>query len=416
MLEAAMSESGSECSSADSDMEHPGIDASALFAGVQLPHMEEPIGHGTSGAKQSQERQSASPLLSHDALLRHALRISGIMTKIPAQTRLKCKSHFDAKLLHALLCNPSEVKRQAGLNRMEHRAGRHMLRRWYIAASGLSHQRGDIAATKLWGTLTVSQKHHWVIVHRACQQLGSNDVMKCSARKLGEVIAEVADGPSTETAAAESGPRLAVVGILLTYHSKLGHDDPQVGTWIQQGLKGDELREKLQSKPAYGTYFDDFVAFVKELRDQHGFSSCCACMEMGDHARFAASVHLHAYVGFLQRDGGIGGIHPVSLSLASLTFCNMKPHYVATRGFKGRRLQDAISQGMYYVCGPKLTNVMRFTDLEPVEVRVDNQRQVEANNAFRVWFWLGSEKIFQLARKCVTRRQFAFMELEPVPP
>jgi len=127
------------------------------------------------------------------------------------------------------------------------------------------------------------------------------------------------------------------------------------------------LRKALISRNAYRAYFYDFSVFIQQLRTNCGFASCCACMEMGDQSSFPAQVHCHAYLGFLRRQSMVIHAQQVCVSLSSLTFNKVKPHYVATRGLRGRRLYEATAQGMHYVVGPKCSGMFRFTDLEPIQ-------------------------------------------------
>ena len=90
-------------------------------------------------------------------------------------------------------------------------------------------------------------------------------------------------------------------------------------------------------------------------------------MEMGDHSSFPAQVHCHAYLGFLRRQSMAIHAQQVAVSVSSLIFNTLKPHYVATRGLRGRRLYEATAQGMHYVVGPKCSGMFRFTDLEPIQ-------------------------------------------------
>ena len=73
--------------------------------------------------------------------------------------------------------------------------------------------------------------------------------------------------------------------------------------------------------PAYRIYFEAFVSFVKEFRDEHKFHSVAACMELGEDSRFAARVHLHAYIGFLQKDGATAGLRSAKVRQSDVIFC-----------------------------------------------------------------------------------------------
>jgi len=160
---------------------------------------------------------------------------------------------------------------------------------------------------------------------------------------------------------------LIALGVLLTHHPTLGIDDPEVGSWIGQGLRGDDLRRALIQKGPYRAYFDGFSVFIQQLRDTLGFASCYACMEMGDQGRFAAQVHCHAYIGFLRKDSTLAFAKQVRIRPSALVFCNLKPYPVLTRGLRGRRLQDAVAQAMRYVVGPRSSALFRMTHLEPIQ-------------------------------------------------
>ena len=90
-------------------------------------------------------------------------------------------------------------------------------------------------------------------------------------------------------------------------------------------------------------------------------------MEMGDQSCFDVQVHTHAYLGFLQKESTLIFAKQVSVPLMALTFCNVKPYVVATRGLRGRRLHDCAAQAMHYVVGPKSSGLFRATDLEPIQ-------------------------------------------------
>ena len=366
---SASDECSEFCFSGDSCVD-AGIDAAALFAGVELPHSEPAVLAELRAASRRDTSKLETVDLSHSALVKRALSVSGVDDNLPTRKRLSGKKPFDVTLLQQLRTDPSSVTRAQLLPRQHHKDGYHEFRRWYIAMAGVTWREGEIAALKLWSKYSNDQKYHWILIRKAGLEYGLPHLTKAPPSKLR--IA--ADSPQGDPSAAQpdgtSPPEettQTVVGLLLTYFLKLGHDDPDVGTWIRQGLKGDDLRKQLLTKPAYSAYFEAFVVFIKQLRDTYGFKSCCACMELGDDSTFAARVHLHAYVGFLQKDSGIAAMYGVKVPSSALIFCNMKPYTVATRGLKGRRLHDAVGQGMYYVTGPKSTGMLRYTDLEPIK-------------------------------------------------
>ena len=365
-----LSEVESSPSPSEADSDFAGIDVSTLFAGVELPESE-PLTEAATSASLLREAGSAqgAPDLTHAAMLRDALAISGVrITRTRKRTRGKCT--FDAVTLHQLATNPSLVHRTAGLKRVHHRAGFQEFRRWYVTLSGEVWRTAEPSAAKHWAALTSQEKYHWFVLREAIRQCGNSELKQAPPSRLRKVsLSSLTTVAEPEQNGGESAEEevLPAVGLLLTYFPHIGQDDPDVGVWVRQGFRGAELREKLVTKMAYRCYFDAFVAFLKKLRDEYGFSSLCACMELGEDSRAAARVHLHAYVGFLQKDGGIGSMRTVRVPRMALVFCGCKPFVVATRGHKGRRMHETVGRGFYYVIGPKSTCMLRYTDLEPIK-------------------------------------------------
>ena len=363
-------ENDSLSSDTDAEREGEGIDVSALFSAVVLPQENPPECLESTRGLASQTAEAPPGNLSHAKLLQAALTVSGVRANLPKRRRRPGKVSFDARVLLQLETNPSRVQRRKPLDRQEHKAGFHEFRRWYISQSGCSWRDGEQQSLKQWSCLTNNEKYHWLVVRKASVQCGNAALLKASPSQLRK-----ASGPGYP--AAEGAPdnvnqsgeedSIAAVGLLVTYFPKIGTDDPDVGVWVRQGWRGAALRDKLLTKPAYRIYFEAFVSFLKEFRDEHKFHSVAACMELGEDSRFAARVHLHAYIGFLQKDGAAAGLRSVKVRKSDLIFCGSTPYVVATKGRNGKRLHEAVAQGMYYVAGPKSTCMLRFTDLEPIE-------------------------------------------------
>jgi len=82
----------------------------------------------------------------------------------------------------------------------------------------------------------------------------------------------------------------------------------------------------------------------------------------------------------------LSSVKQVVIRRSDLVFCNVKPYVVATRGLRGRRLQDAVAQAIHYVVGPKSSAMFRVTDLEPIQadlVRLNFQRQSFVPQSFK---------------------------------
>jgi hypothetical protein len=249
-----------------------------------------------------------------------------------------------------------------------HHKGYTEFRYWYVRQSQKpwSQVRDDGSR---WKDLPTEHKYHWYLVKRAMGVLQGKKPYPAFRPKVSVEAQHVKNGVflSNTSGTSQLEDDLNVLGLLLTYCPVLGMDDPEVGSLIRGGLRGDALRKALISRRAHQAYFYDLSAFIQQLRSKYGFASCCACMEMGDHTSFPAQVHCHGFLCFLRRQSKVIHALQVSVSLSSLTFNKLKPHYVATRGLRGRRLYEATAQGMHYVVGPKCSGMFRFTDLEPIQ-------------------------------------------------
>ena len=372
------SEAESSATLSDTGQDAAGIDVSALFGLVSLPHVDlEAVTLPTSRGQGETMQHETRTDLSHMSLLKEALNVSGIARNIPRRTRRSGKFAFDVRVLRDLGSDPSRVTRSTTLTRQEYKTGFHEFRRWYIAFSGMAWRPGEKSAMQQWSTLTNNERYHWLLIFKACGSLGCPHVGKATPAQLRRASKShvVEDDPSADSVDQSAEERfIEAFGLLLTYQTKLGIDDPEVGAWIQEGLRGEALRQKLLSKPAYRTFFEAFVAFMQNIRDKYKFKTFAACMELGEDSRFSARVHLHAYIGFLQKDGGTSGLKSVRVKVSDLNFYGSVPFIVPSKGRHGRRLHDAIGQGMYYVAGPKSSCMLRFTDLEPIKDRVVTSR------------------------------------------
>ena len=366
----SLSEEESSESSSEGGSDFAGIDVSALFAGVKLPDTEPVAAAGTSASSVSEAKsQKQARDLSHSNMVRQALEVSGVRTTDRSK-RSRGKRAFDARTLQHLATDPSLVTRADPLSRADHRAGFHEFRRWYITLSGESWRAGDSQAAKRWTEYTNNERYHWVVVRKACRACGHSQLKQAPPKMLRQFSVSISTkGQGAEEGGGEGAAAgfFLAVGLLLTFFPRIGLDDPDVGVWVRQGFRGAELREKLLTKMAYRAYFDAFVAFLQKFRDEYGFSSLCACMELGEETRSVARVHLHAYVGFLQKDGGIGSMRTLKVPRTALVWSGCTPFVVATRGQRNRRMHETVARGMYYVVGPKATCMLRYTDLEPIK-------------------------------------------------
>ena len=366
-----MSEWSSSCSDASEDegMGGQGLNMPTIFSTVPLP-LATCVGSSTS----SLEAPSAGPkdphVLSHHEVFRMALRDSGVSTCAWKRRRLSCKRSVDATVVQRLIHHPDRVHRGGCCSKVQQTKSFNEYRYWYIRAWGCNWSEGKRKVLPAYRLLTDRQRYHWYLLREIRMACPSLAVDARHRRRRGPstgssnaAVDAVPMGPKdTEPQESLYGP-----GISVTYFPKLGQDNPTVIGWIRQGLRGDDLRSKLMTLPEYRRYFDQFVEFVRELCSNLGFATCCCCMEMGDNFRFVGGVHLHAYMSFLKVKGGLANVKSIRIPSELLDFCNLKPFHVVTKGYRGRRLIDAMAQGMHYLLGPKSSAMYRWTTTEPVK-------------------------------------------------
>ena len=353
-----------------------GLDMSTIFSTVPLP-LTVDAGSETVVPVATSPTVSIDPKnLTHEDLLRIALEESGLSSHKWSRRRVPKKFAVDARVLQKFTENPNAINLNRTCSKRQQTKAFNEFRHWYMRATGGRWKDSVHQVCAQVRNLSNQQRYHWYLVSQARQATGltacppgfQTGRPSTASTPAGVSGAEPVP-PDADASNALYGP-----GVQLTYFPKIGQDNPTVLGWIRDGLRGVALRNKLKTLPEYSHYFEQFTAFIRQLCKNLGFFSCCCCMEMGEHFRFVAAVHLHAYLGFLKVKGGLDAIKHIRIPRQDLEFCNLKPFPVVTKGFRGRRLIDAMAQGMHYVCGPKSTGMYRYTDLEPVKDRVSSKR------------------------------------------
>ena len=351
----------------DDDTEAPGLDMSHIFSAVSLPVATSVLSQSTGAGVSKSLLPSAD--LSHTALLWLALDDSGLSRRPEKNRRVSGKQPVDVKMLRLLCDKPELVTLAHRCSKDQQTKAHNEYRRWYIRATGCKWKDATPLVLTAFRTLTNDQRYHWYLVNQG-RGLYSLDVSDLAdRRRLSLTASSVSSGSvdgETKSAAQASDVHIAT-GLLLTYFPKIGQDDPTVLGWVHEGLRGDDLRQKLMTLPVYLQYFQSFTTFIRDLSRQLGFSSCCCSMEMGESSRFIAMVHCHAYMSFIKPKCGCAEVKHLRVPHDTLVFCGLTPYTVLTKGPKGRRLLEAMRQGMHYVIGPKNTGMFRYTDCEPVQ-------------------------------------------------
>jgi len=171
---------------------------------------------------------------------------------------------------------------------------------------------------------------------------------------------------------------VSCVGFIATWFTTLGVDHPAVIRWVQEGLQGDALREKLLTLTAFKTHFEAFSGWVQKLGQT--FASCQpACsMEMCYNGSKACQIHLHAFFG---PEVSFRGLlrKPVEMNATwqQLEWGGHIPHLETMKG-GGRALATASRRGLYYITMDKVGMLYRSSKVWPHE---DNRLNTLASTA-----------------------------------
>ena len=144
--------------------------------------------------------------------------------------------------------------------------------------------------------------------------------------------------------------------------------------WVQQGLRDDELADKLKQHILIQKAFCRFVSFHKDLAHKHDFKTWAVGLEHSRHAKHPARVHLHTYAGVDIRGGsilmGVPLVRPVSKSGLTFPGCDVPfVKFTIIRRPSTATILNGVSTGMYYVAGAKESSLMVEASMLPIQER-----------------------------------------------
>ena len=155
------------------------------------------------------------------------------------------------------------------------------------------------------------------------------------------------------------------LAVLLTYNVKVGHDDPTVLRWLQEGCKGDALFQKMMKHHLYKDVFEEFWEFQLALGEKLGFANTAVCMEWSRFAEFPARVHLHVFHAPKMRFRSWDHHTPnIVLRQKALSWRNTRPD-VKPCVVKNRFKTAAVGTGLYYVTGKKSGTMYQKNTIQP---------------------------------------------------
>ena len=161
-------------------------------------------------------------------------------------------------------------------------------------------------------------------------------------------------------------------GWLATYNTDLGLHDPEILQWVQQGLRGSELADKLKHHDLLKNAFHRFVSMHKDRAEKHDFKTWAVGLEHSRNAKHPARVHVHTYAGVDIRGGqllmGVPQARPVSKSGLLLKGCDAPTvRFTVIRRPSPTTILNGVCHGMYYVAGAKESSLMMEASMHPIK-------------------------------------------------
>lgn len=195
---------------------------------------------------------------------------------------------------------------------------------------------------------------------------------ECSGIGRGRSVSLSGAASSVVLADPERHNAVVCYGFLATYNTNVGMHDPIVLQWVQAGLSGDALRERLTQHPLMKSCFDRFVEHHKKVSKDLGFPTWAVAMEHGGHSNHPARVHIHAFAGIDIRNGigFLGTPKPATVDRSALQWEACSPPYVKFTVFRRPSptvIFNAVASGMYYVVGSKTGNMFLDMSIRPFE-------------------------------------------------
>jgi hypothetical protein len=237
------------------------------------------------------------------------------------------------------------------------------MRGWYSRAYGVGAKKVSTILAAKWLEMRPEEIARWVFITRLEQVLYE----PASYKQKRQVRIPLPSGEKISSHVFNDEDPIVAnsVAMLLTYNTKVGHDDPTVLRWLQEGCKGDILFEKMMKHDLYKDVFEDFWQFQLALGEKLGFVNTAVCMEWSRFAEFPARVHLHVYhapgLRFRSWDH-----HTPNIEIRQKCLLwkgrrpDLKPCFV-----KNRYKSAAVGTGLYYVSGKKSGTMYQKSTIQP---------------------------------------------------
>jgi hypothetical protein len=172
-------------------------------------------------------------------------------------------------------------------------------------------------------------------------------------------------------------------GFSATYNTNVGLRDPTILQWIQEGLRNEDLRDKLRTHELMKSCFSRFVQHIQRIATKLTFPTWAVAMEHSDNSSQAARVHFHAFAG-VDISRGFGIMRPpraANVSKTALIWEGCSPPFVKYTYFKkmsANLVYNSVATAMYYVAGAKKTAVFVEASAWPFKVSTWSHQRIRA--------------------------------------
>ncbi len=251
----------------------------------------------------------------------------------------------------------------------ERLAGRNNFRHAYCRYSGDSVRVSREKMSRVWSEASNNDRNKWALLAIVHLQLYETHITNHGGSR-GRVRVPLPDGTlfvsSTTSQEHAVNPLIAeTYGVLLTFHSKFGLDDPLLIAW-EKDLSSESVLEKLKAKPEYRAKFEEFKVFITDMMRVHRFKNCAVAMELCMNGQRKGRIHFH---GFLGQECSYNGwmSHPVKATLRRnmLIFDNVFPNVQTMKCYGRRGMEMPTAHGLYYCMAPKTGQMFAWSTLVP---------------------------------------------------
>ena len=317
--------------------------------------LADPAAQSSSGTTVSSDKQQPPITPTPRGLLSTALHKDEPWLNFPAQPRKRKSAKGDWYIntnLHSLLTKGTLACPHPHDNAQKTQGYREFVRA-YAEHVGKSQNACLKTCWPIWREAPNDDKEAWYFIADLTKALYTH----CDATKKririplpsGEKYAKSQGHDVQDPDVSESW------GVLLTYHTNIGQEDPEAQLLAKESRSIDELVQGLKELPDYKESFEQFQSFVEDLGSHKQFPTWACCMELNTHARQGSKVHLHAFLGQDCSYFNFATFYrKVVLKLSDVIWQGIKPHVQIMRPMGKNGMQLSSAHGLYYVMAPKI--------------------------------------------------------------